>query len=99
MAAVTNKELEESMMGLFAAMVTVLQDYNEHKKNGESYDVNTMSKRYESFTMKEFKKWPGGETQLYANIIEFMQNFNVSEYYKLVREPIMDDLINYLKIT
>lgn len=94
MAAVTNKELEEQMEMLFAGIMTVVQDYNEHQK--DNYDVKVMQKRYNEHKMKDFKKWPGGESQLYPSLIGFLRDFSVSEYYKLVLSPIKEDLERFL---
>ena len=47
--------------------------------------------------MKDFKKkWPGGEQQLYQNIHNYIINFKIEEYYKLIKEPILADLKGYL---
>ena len=94
MAAVTNKDLEEQMEMLFAGMMTAAQDYQEHKK--DKYDVATMKKRYSEHKLKDFKKWPGGEAQLFPSFIGFLKNFNVAEYYKVVAGPIKEDLERYL---
>ena len=99
MAAVTNTVLEEQMEALFAGMMTALTDFNKQTASEVPYDVQSMKKKFEGWKMKDFKKnWPGGDNQVYSAFLEYMNNFNVVEYYKIVKEPIMADLKNYYVI-
>ena len=55
-----------------------------------------MKKKFEGWKIKDFKKkWPGGESQLFANIHTYLMNFNIEEYNKLIKEPIFGDIKAY----
>lgn len=96
MAAVTNQVLEEQMEALFAGIVTVLTDYNMLVGSDKPYEVSQMKKKFEGWKIKDFKKnWPGGDTALFNSIIEIMNNFDISQYYKQIQPAILADLKNY----
>ena len=79
--------------------MTILYDYNLLSGGAESYDVQSMKKKFEGWKMKDFKKkWPGGEQVLYANVHSYITKFNIEEYYKLIKDPILNDLKAYISI-
>lgn len=55
-----------------------------------------MKKRYEGYKMKDFKKLPNGIANMYNQVNQFMDKFNINDYYNIVKDPIIEDLHNFL---
>lgn len=71
------------MEALFAGIVTTLFDYSKLTNPDGNYNLESMKKKFEGWKLKDFKKnFPGGENAVYPMIIEVMNNFDISRYYK-----------------